>query len=138
MKNTSQNGFSLLELLVVIVIIGIVATIGTPYFQRAVEAAENGNSFSLMRSISTAQMTYYSQHRRYARLPELNSDQKGVFGTTNGPRIQHGKFRLEMTPLNPTDDELKNTYEISATRTYGDIPYLITVNQSGKVTQVLP
>lgn len=138
MKNTSQNGFSLVELLMVVVIIGIIAAVGTPYFQRAVESAENGNSFSLMRSISTAQMTYFSQHRRYARLKELNSDQKGVFGTTQGEIVRHGKFRLEMTPLTPTDDELRQTYEITATRTFGDIPYLITVNQSGKVTQVLP
>lgn len=138
MKNTSQKGFSLLELLVVIVIIGIIAVVGTPYFQRALESAENGNSFSLMRSISTAQMSYLSQHRRYARLNELNSDQRGVFGVTNGATIQHGKFRLEMTPTNPTDDELKDTYQISASRSLGPIPYLITVNQSGKVTQVLP
>lgn len=138
MKKTSQNGFSLIELLVVIVIIGIIAVVGTPYFQRAVESAENGNSFSMMRSISTAQMTYYSQHRRYARLKELNSNQKGVFGTTQGEIVRHGKFRLEMTPTAPSDEELKNTYEISATRNYGDVVYLITVNQSGKVTQVLP
>lgn len=138
MKNTSQNGFSLIELLMVIVIIGIVAAVGTPYFQRAVETAENGNSFSLMRSISTAQMTYFSQHRRYARLNELNSDQQGVFGTTQVNTIRHGKFRLEMTPLDPTDDELRNYYQISATRSLGDIPYLITVNQRGEVRQVLP
>ncbi len=56
MKN--QKGFSLIELLIVVVIIGIIAAIAIPNLLAARRAANEGSTISAMRTLHGAQMTY--------------------------------------------------------------------------------
>lgn len=140
MSGKNQEGFSLIELLVVFVIIGILVTMTYPSMRKARDAAENGNAAATMRTIVSAQYSYYTQKGRYARLDELNDWQYGTFGKVLAPGVLYrGNLTYQMSP-NPTplDGDLKENFTVKATRpgSNGEPPYVITVDQSGEVVQI--
>ena len=140
-SNKAERGFSLIELLLVVVTIGIVAAIAVPNLQMTVRMAENGQTFATLRSISSTQVGYFSTNSRFARLPELNNILSGSLGSPSGPNdVLRGKFVLSMTPAAPTDLELKSGYTITATRNLANenTSYVYELTQSGEIRQILP
>jgi prepilin-type N-terminal cleavage/methylation domain-containing protein len=58
----SNRGFSLLELLIVVAIILIIATIAIPSLLRSRQAAQESSAVAQLRTINTAQVTYLSSY----------------------------------------------------------------------------
>ena len=136
MKKNNQKGFSLIELLVVVVIVGIIATLAIPFLRRALNASQNSNIYASLRTSASTQLNFFTKNNRFARLDELNNELGGSLGTSSGTDLVKGRFILTMTPnSNPTDAELRETYTIVATRQIvgGEVPYVATVDETGRV-----
>lgn len=139
MKNGNENGFSLIELLLVVAIIGIIAAIAVPALQKGIRAAENGTTFATLRTINSTQVGFFSNNNRFGRLTELNPLVGNGLGAVVGDRIVRRNHIFEMTPLVPTDDDLRNEFTITATRAIGDNTiYKYELTQSGEIVQILP
>jgi type IV pilus assembly protein PilA len=70
MKNS--RGFSLLELLIVVAIILIIATIAIPSLLRSRQSAQESSAVAQIRTINTAEITYLSSNQgAYGSLPML-------------------------------------------------------------------
>lgn len=140
MRNKGESGFSIIELLLVCVVIGVIAAIAVPHLQKAIRAAENGNTFSMMRTLSSTQVNFYSLNSRFGRLNEINNILSSSIGTQIGNDIVRGKFTFSMSPAVPTDAELRNGYTVTATRSVLNegVTYVYEVTQAGEIRQVLP
>ena len=139
MSKRLESGFSLIELLIVVVIIGIVAALAVPALQKGIRSAENGSTFATMRSISSTQVSFFTQNNRFARLTELQQIMSNGIGTTATDRVIRGRYTFEMNPISPTDDELSREYTIIATRSISDdAVYKYEMNHTGEIVQILP
>jgi prepilin-type N-terminal cleavage/methylation domain-containing protein len=67
-----DRGFSLLELLIVVAIILIIATIAIPSLLRSRQSAQESSAVAQIRTINTAEITYLSSNQgAYGSLPML-------------------------------------------------------------------
>lgn len=61
-----QKGFTLVELAIVIVIIGVLASFGVPRFRDAVERSKAGESLNYLSAVRAAQERFHAREGTYA------------------------------------------------------------------------
>jgi len=66
-----ESGFSLLELLIVVAIILIIATIAIPSLMRSRQSANESSAVANMRNLNTAEVSYSSNFGTYGSLNDL-------------------------------------------------------------------
>ena len=71
----SRGGFSLIELLIVLVVIATIASIALPNYQIAKQTANESSAISSMRALAVAEANYRVAHNatKYGRLSELHA-----------------------------------------------------------------
>ena len=66
LTTTKSSGFSLIELLVVVAILGIISAIGVVSYSGYVESTKRKSAENVMRQVSLGQTEYYSENSVYS------------------------------------------------------------------------
>jgi len=137
MNKKNQSGFSLIELLIVFVLIGVLAGLAIPGLLKSKEAAEDENAYGSLRSMVSSQLSFYSANNRYARLDELNAAYNDGLGTMSGTSLVRGKFTFVMNPAVPDNEMLKEGFHMTVTKQGdgGGAPYTLDVDQTGRIIE---
>jgi len=121
-RSSSRKGFTLVEILIVVIILGILAAIVIPQFTNASTDARKSNLASQVQTIKSQISLYMLQHNDQAptaaqglftqltEITDANGTNPPVLATTFGPYLQ-------ATPTNP----LQNTSAIVYVTTAGPL-----------------
>ena len=119
----TRKGFTLVELAVVIVIIGVLAAFGVPRFLKSVERSKAAEAFQYLAAVRAAQERYIAQEGVYA------SDLTKLDITQSTPKY----FTVGTMTVTPSTDG-SSTWSLTMTRiagssSYGD--YTVTFTRDG-------
>ncbi len=105
MLRRNQGGFTLVELMIVVIIVGILAAVAIPMYQGATERAKASEAVAALGTIRGAMRVYYAEHGTY-----VNAN------FTLGARVTNGSI------LDVSDTDLLGRYFSSECYTFNAVP----------------
>ncbi|NBX92593.1 MAG: prepilin-type N-terminal cleavage/methylation domain-containing protein [Proteobacteria bacterium] len=90
LKNNEQ-GFTLVEMMVTVAIVGILAAAGIPQYRKTIAKAKKGEAQALLGAIATAESSFFSEYGSYGN----NLARMGAESDSNNPKLLYrGGFPL--------------------------------------------
>ena len=139
---SSKKGFTLLELIIVVIVIGVLATIAIPQYTKAVERAKGGKATSNLNLIRQAEHLYRANNDKYIAISNSNT----VAGAGTEFSASDLNDYIELIGVDKDEDwiysvtvdnaAVPQTFTAQAKRDEG--PYAgatITIDQDGKITK---
>ena len=99
-----QGGFTLIELMIVVAIIGILAAIAIPQYQNYVARSQVGRVFSEISALKTAAEERYAQGVASSDASDLGWTASNLLGATTGEGEQQANNPAVNIPANTTAD----------------------------------
>ncbi len=118
------ESFTLIEIIIVVIIVGILAGLALPRYEKTLEKSRKAEAYSVLKSIHDAQMRYATRNSAYA----ANSNDLDI----NVPAGKYFSFTIRYndpvpSPIDSQDDILAYAFR--------DIPadYYILISESGEM-----
>lgn len=126
MKRT--GGFTLIELIIVLIAIGILATFAVPQYLKAVERAKSAKAKHALGLISQAEKAYRAEKDQYLDVvqADLNDTAKGLGGF-----IELDEVVADTDWSYAVSGSSTTVFLVTATRLSGSSKTTITLDQSG-------
>jgi len=107
-----QNGFTLIELMVTVVIIGILASIAFPSYQEFVKRGNRTEGQAFLSEVAARQERYFAQNNEY-------TDDVDKLKLKNGSTSETGKYELSIV-IDEDADADDGGYTLTAEEQFND------------------
>jgi len=118
-----RGGFTLVELAVVVVIIGVLAAFAVPRFRSSVERSKAAEAFNYLSAVQAAQERYHARQSTYAEdIADLDI------------KLSSPKYFTVGTPVAGSTGDIEDSWSLTLTRSgasagYGE--YTVIFNEEG-------